>query len=128
MRHSLLRTIFGAAVLAAPVAASAGVSLSPIMDMWSHDRRDIAAMLTGRRAYDEARIRQDLQRYITSSSAVARDRRGGSAEARAFAARFDAFAEDSRAALGAAGQPSAVAARFDRMLADCRGCHAIFNN
>jgi cytochrome c556 len=128
MRHSLMRTIFASALLAAPLATSAGVSLSPIMDLWSRDKREIAAMLGGRRPYDEALMRQDLQRYITSASAVARDRRGGSAEARAFAARFDAFAADGRAALDVAGQPSAVAAKFDRMLADCRGCHAIFNN
>jgi cytochrome c556 len=128
MRLILLRTILGAAVLAVPIAASAGISLSPIMQAWNHDRRSIQAMLSGRIPYDETQIRQELENYITNSSAAARNAHGGSAEARDFAARFDAFANDSRLALGAASQPSALRQNFDRMLSDCRSCHAIYNN
>jgi len=128
MRHILLRTILATAVLFPPAAASAGVSLSPIMESWSHDKRDIEAMLTGRRPYDGRRIREELQRYIASAATLARAAHGSSAAARDFAARFDAFATDGRAALGTADDASATSATFDRMLGDCRSCHAIYNN
>jgi len=127
MRLILSRTILGAAVLAAPVAAAAGISLSPIMESWNHSKRDINAMLGRRTPYDEAEIRQDLQRYADSASRLARDVKGNSAEARDFSARFDAFARDSRATLGAAGQPAAMRENFNRMLGDCQSCHAIYN-
>jgi cytochrome c556 len=128
MRPILLRTILGAALLAKPISASAGISLSPIMESWSQTKRTVEAMLAGRTPYDEALIGQDLRRYITSSARVARAAAGGTAEARDFAARFDSFANDSRAALGSAGQPSAMRDKFNRMLADCQSCHAIYNN
>jgi cytochrome c556 len=104
MRFIILGTILGTAVLALSTAASAGISLSPIMQAWNHDKRSIQAMLGGRTPYDEAKLRQDLQSYITNSVAVVRNAPGGSAEARDFAARFDG------------------------MLSDCRSCHAIYNN
>jgi cytochrome c556 len=127
MRRILLRAFVGAAVLIAPVAAVAGLSLSPIMQSWNHSKRSIEAMLGGQTPYDEARLRQDLQHYIASSSTVAQHANGASAEARDLAARFDAFANDSRAALGTVSQPAAMRENFNRMVGDCQSCHAIYN-
>jgi cytochrome c556 len=128
MRHILLRTILSAAVLVVPGVAVAGITLSPIMASWNHSKRKIDAMLGGQTPYDEAQIRQDLQRYIASSSTVARSLGGGTAEARDFAARFKAFASDSRTALGSVSQPATTAANFNRVASDCQACHAIYDN
>jgi cytochrome c556 len=128
MRCILSWTIIGIIVLIAPVAAVASISLPPIMDSWNPDKHDVRAMLVGRTPYEEARIRDDLLRYIADASVVARELQGGTAEARNLAARFEAFATDSRSALGKISQPTAVAENFNRMLDDCRSCHAIYNN
>jgi cytochrome c556 len=128
MRRIVSRTILSVTFLAAPVTAVAGLSLSPIMESWNHSKRSIDAMLSGRTPYDEAEIRRELQRYVDNASRVAREVRGGTAEARDFAARFEAFANDSRSALGTVSQPAAMAARFSRMLGDCQSCHDVYNN
>jgi cytochrome c556 len=128
MQRILLRTIVSAAVLVAPDLAVAGISLSPIMESWTHSKRTIEAMLAGRTPYDEAQIGQDLQHYIASSSMVARDVKKGTAEARDFASRFEVFANDSRTTLGTVSQPSALRMSFNRMVGDCQSCHAIYNN
>ena len=128
MRPILLRTILGVALLLVPVAAVAGISLSPIMESWNHSKRQIEAMLAGQAPYDEAQIRQDLERYIGSSATIAREMKGNTPEARDLAARFEAFANDGRSALGGVGQPSAVNESFQRMVGDCQSCHAIYNN
>ena len=128
MRHILLRTVLGAAVLSMPVAAVAGISLSPIMQSWKHRAHAVDAMLAGRQPYDEARMRQFLQHCIESASLLARDMNGGSAEARDLAARFTAFSDDSRSVLGKAGDRAAAAEKFNRMLSDCQACHALYNN
>jgi cytochrome c556 len=128
MRRIVLRAILSAAILAAPAVAAAAISLSPVMESWNRNERAINAMLTGRTAYDAAQLRQDIQRYIDTSARLARDVRGGSAEARDFAARFEAFSNDSRNALGTVAQPAVMSARFNQMIADCRSCHAIYNN
>jgi cytochrome c556 len=128
MRRILLRIALGAAVLVVPMAAVAGISLSPIMQSWNHKKHSINAMLAGRTPYDEAQLRQDIQHYADSASLVAREVNGQTAQSRDFAARFAAFAHDSRSALGAVGQPSAVSARFNQMLGDCQSCHDIYNN
>jgi cytochrome c556 len=128
MRRIVLRIILGAGLLATPAAAVAAISLSPIMESWNHSKREIDAMLAGRTPYDAAQLRHDIQRYVESSARVARDMSGGSAEARDFAARFEAFANDSRDALAEVAQPAAMSPRFNRILADCRSCHAIYNN
>jgi cytochrome c556 len=128
MRRIVLRTILSAAVLAVPAVAAAAISLSPIMESWNHSTRQIDAMLSGRTPYNEAQLRHAIQRYVESSTRVARDMNGGSAEARDLAARFEAFASDSRDALATVAQPAAMSARFNRIVADCRSCHAIYNN
>ena len=127
MRLILLRATLGAAILVAPVAAVAGIALSPVMQSWYHSGRAIDAMLAGQAPYDEAQIRQDLQRYVAGASLLARDERGNSTAARDVAARFAAFANDARRALDTVGQPAAVTAGFKRMLGDCQACHAIYN-
>lgn len=128
MRLILLRIALGLAVLAVPITAVASLSLAPIMESWSHAKRGIDAMLSGRTPYDEALLGQDLQHYADSATMVARSVKGQTASARDFAARFEAFAHDSRSALAAVGQPTAVAARFRQMLGDCQSCHDIYNN
>ena len=128
MQRILLRMILGTVVLIVPMTAVAGISLSPIMESWNHSKRDIAAMLSAGKSYDEAQLRQELQRYIDSASRVSRGVRGDTADARDFAARFDTFANDSRSVLGKVGDRSAVTAGFNRMLDDCRSCHATYNN
>jgi cytochrome c556 len=128
MRRILMRTALGVAVLAVPMAAVAGISLSSTMESWSHNKRKIDAMLAGRTPYDEAQLRQLLQRYVESSSMVARNITGQSAQARDFATRFEAFSNDSAIALGAVGHPPAMAARFNQMLGDCQSCHDAYNN
>jgi cytochrome c556 len=127
MRRILLRATLGAAIVVAPVAAVAGISLSPVMQSWNQSRRAIDAMLAGRIPYDEAQIRRDLQRYVDGASLLARDVKGNSAAARDVAARFAAFSDDGRRVLEKASQPSAVAAGFTRMIGDCQSCHAIYN-
>jgi cytochrome c556 len=128
MRRTVLRTVLGAAILLAPGLAIAGISLSATMESWNRDRHKIDAMLAGQTPYDEALLRQDLQSYMERSSLLARDVRGGSAEARDFASRFEALANDSRSALGAIGQSSALRVSFNRMVGDCQSCHAVYNN
>jgi cytochrome c556 len=128
MRRIVFRTILSAVLLAAPAVAVAAIALSPIMDSWNHSKRGIDAMLAGRTPYDAVQLRQALQRYVQSATRVAGDVRGGTAAARDIAARFDAFARDSRTALGTVAQPAAMRVSFNRMLADCRSCHAIYNN
>jgi cytochrome c556 len=115
------------AILSVPVIASAGISLSPIMDSWSHTTHSIDATLAGRRPYDATALRADVLLYINDAARVAHHINGGSAEARDFAGRFAAFAEDGRLALGSVGQPAAFRPRFDRMLGDCQSCHAAYN-
>jgi cytochrome c556 len=106
--------------------ALAGISLAPIMESWDNDKRDLDALLAGRTPYDEAQIRQDIQRCVESSSLVARDGKKGTAEARDFASRFGVFANDSRTTLGTVSQPSALRMSFNRMVGDCQSCHAIY--
>jgi cytochrome c556 len=126
MRRILLRATIGSAVLFAPVAAVAGIALSPVMRSWNHSRRAIDAMLEGQAPYDEAQLRQDLQRYVAGASLLARDERGKSGAARDVAARFAAFADDARRVLDTVGRPAAVTAGYERMLGDCQSCHAIY--
>lgn len=133
MRRSLLKTLVGAfaftaPVLIVPVAAVAGSSLAPIMTSWNHSKRSIDAMLAGRAPYDEAQVRQELQRFIATSSRVASGLNGTTAEGRNFAARFQTFAEDSRDVLGHVAEPTAMRASFRRVAGDCQSCHAQYNN
>jgi cytochrome c556 len=128
MRRILMRTALGIAVLAVPMAAVAGISLSSTMESWSHNKRAIDAMLAGRIPYDEAQLRQIFRRYVESSSMVARTITGQSAQARDLATRFEAFSNDSAIALGAVRQPAAMATRFNQMLGDCQSCHDAYNN
>jgi cytochrome c556 len=128
MQPILLRTIISAAVLVAPGLALAGIALPPIMSSWNQSKRRIETMFSGGTPYNEAQLRQDMQQYITSSSMVARDVRGGPAETRDFAARFEAFASDSRSALGSVSKPAAMRESFNRMVGDCQSCHAAYNN
>jgi hypothetical protein len=50
----LLRATFDVAVLIAPIAAVAGISLSPVMQSCDHGRHAIAAMLEGRTPFNSA--------------------------------------------------------------------------
>ena len=128
MRRILARTILSATLSLVPVAAIAGLSLSPIMQSWSRDQRDIKAMLGGQRPYDQTELRLDVQRYMASAALVARNLRSGTPEARDFSARFRGFAADSRSALDNVGQPAAFRTTFTRLIGDCQSCHDIYNN
>ena len=128
MRRRVLQVSLGVALMVAPTAVVAAVSLAPIMESWSHSKHDIVSMLAGRSPYDETQTRSDLQRYVTSSRLLAREVTGGTTQARDFRSRLETFANDSQSALDMARQQSTVADKFNRMLADCQFCHAIYNN
>lgn len=128
MRRSAVGPILCLAILSVPVIAAAGIALSPIMDSWSQTTHRIDAMLSGRRPYDAAALREAVSTYIDDAARVAHHVNGDSAEARDFAGRFQAFAADGRQALGSVGQPAAFRPHFDQLIGDCQSCHAAYNN
>lgn len=111
-----------------PLAAAAALALAPIMRDWNHARREIDAMLAGNTPYDAAVLRRAAALYVRNADAVAAATKERSAAARDFAERMRNFAADSAAAGAVAASPADFRGRYARVMADCRSCHAIYNN
>jgi cytochrome c556 len=126
MKRVIGKMVLAAAVLV-PGIAFAGVALAPVMGKWNHDRRQIDAMLSGNRPFDQATVAAAIHAYVADATMVAGRIKGNSASTRDFADRFRHFAQTAAASAKDSGSAARFRPHFEQLMGECRSCHAIYN-
>jgi cytochrome c556 len=126
-----MKSVIGKMVLAAailvPGVAFAGVALAPVMRSWNHDRRQIDAMLSGDRPFDQATVEAAIHTYVADANMVAGHINVDSASTRDFADRFRHFAQTAAAAAKDSGSAARFRPHFQQLMGECSSCHAMYN-